>query len=114
MSKNNLNELNDVLFETLRGLKDGTVKEKEATAVTNVANSIINNCKTQLMAYKLSKGRAYSNNFEAIEIKKPESEYRQKLEFSLSRGFNNVAEAISEIGKAEFDRKFKVWLDSLE
>ena len=53
---NNLDELNKVLFETLRGVKDGAVEVKKAETIVGLGNSIINNAKVQLSAYKLSGG----------------------------------------------------------
>lgn len=43
---NDLNRLNEVLFETLEGVKDGSVDEKKAQTIVNIGNSIVNNAKT--------------------------------------------------------------------
>jgi|GEM_PF-2456274 len=56
MSKNNnLNELNSILFETLRGVQDGTIDAQRANAVQSLGNTIINGAKTLLQAHKQSK-----------------------------------------------------------
>ena len=107
---NNLNELNEILFDTLRGVRDGKIDEKKATAVTNVANSIINNCKTQLSAYKLSNGKAYKENFGALpEAQKEGNTYELKNDFALQLGYKNVSQAMEKLGKNEFEKQFSEW-----
>lgn len=111
MEKNNLTELNNVLFETLRGVKKGKIDDKKAQTVTNIANSIINNTKTQLQAYKLTKGIAFREEFGKApkEIQMSNNVYEQKSEFAIFKGYNNVSEAISQMG-AEFNIEFKKWI----
>ena len=107
---NNLNELNEILFDTLRGVRDGKIDEKKATAVTNVANSIINNCKTQLVAYKLSEGMAYRENFGGLPgAPKNGSTYELKNDFALKLGYKNISEAMGKMGKNEFEKQFSEW-----
>lgn len=109
---NNLTELNNILFDTLRGVKEGTVDDKKAQTVTNVANSIINNTKMQLTAYKLTKGMAFRDEFGKApkELKAGGDAYDQKHEFAIFKGYNNIAEAIGKMGKADFENKFKQWI----
>lgn len=109
MKNNDLNGLNDILFDTLRDLKDGGIDEKRATAVTNVANSIINNAKTQLTAYKLSKGKAYRENFGTLPEAKKGDTYELKNDFALHMGYKNVTEAMDKMGRGEFEEQFKQW-----
>jgi hypothetical protein len=110
MKNNDLNGLNEILFDTLRGLQKGDVDEKKATAITNVANSIINNCKTQLTAYKLSKGKAYRENFGKLpEGKKEGDTYEMKNDFALHMGYKNVTHAMDKMGKNEFKSQFNEW-----
>jgi len=128
-NSNNLNELNSVLFDTLRGVKDGTIDAKKAQTVTNVANSIISNAKTQLSAYKLTNGEAYSENFGALppisnpsistspELK-PASllkndKHAKMYDFAKSKGYKSVTEAMSHEGKHEFTTACNNWLDQL-
>lgn len=112
--ENNLNELNNILFDTLRGLQDGSVDSKKATAITNVGNSIINNAKTQLSAFKATGGIAYQQNFKQLrppkESVKVADLYTQKTEFSRSQGFESITEAIGKMGKAKFENEFKTWI----
>lgn len=111
---NNLNELNDVLFDTLRGVKEGTIDDKKAQTVTNVANSIINNAKMQLSAYKLTKGRAYSETFGSIPSgeKALESGDRYDLmnEYAMHEGFKSISQAMEKLGKQDFINQFESWL----
>lgn len=114
---NDLNELNSILFDTLRGVKDGDVDEKKAQTIVNVGNSIINNAKTQLSAYKITKGKTGVGSFGKMSAPDPgliESgdTYEQKQEYALSRGFNSVAAAIGKLGKGDFEKGFKRWINS--
>lgn len=110
--QNDLNELNKILFDTLRGLKDGSINEKKATAITNVSNSLINSAKTQLSAFKLTKGQAYSETFgNPREALKSGDLYQQKSEYAIFKGYDNVTKAIESMGKADFENGFKKWIN---
>lgn len=111
---NNLNELNDILFDTLRGVKSGEIDEKKALAITKVSASIINNGKLQLTAAKFVKGGSIKTGvFGEISAKEtsknlPEGDlYTKKLEYALSMGYANISQAINELGKNGFEQKFK-------
>lgn len=55
-NSNNLNKLNEILFETLDGvIKKTKFEDKRVLAIVQLSNSIINNGKLQLAAYKLAK-----------------------------------------------------------
>jgi hypothetical protein len=112
MPENNLTELNKILFETLRGVEKGSISNEKSQAITNVSNSIINNAKTQLNAFKLTKGVAFKDTFGGIPkiTLKSGDIYEQKSEFALSRSFKNVSEAITEMGKSNFENQFKSWV----
>lgn len=111
MENNNLTQLNNVLFETLRGVKDGTIDDKKAQTVTNIANSIISNTKTQLQAYKLTKGIAFRDEFgkPSKSLQMSDDVYEQKSEFAIFKGYKNVSQAIAEMG-AGFEIEFKKWI----
>ena len=108
--KNNLNELNDILFETLRGVKDDKVSEKKAKSITEVSNSIINNAKAQLSAYKLTKGHAFKDTFGSPKRELKGDTYEQKNEFAMIKGYSSVTDAISKMGKSDFENNFKDWV----
>ena len=110
---NNLNELNNLLFKTLRGVSDGSIDDKKAQTVTNVANSIINNSKVQLQAYKLTKGNAYQEAFGKPPSKTLKSSdlYTQKTDFAIFKGYDNIPAAISAMGKNNFEQEFKNWIN---
>lgn len=113
---NNLSELNTILFDTLRGLKDGSVTKEQAQAVTNVGNAIINNSKVQLDAFKLTRGKG--NNAEQFGLKREalteglaeKDRYEQMLEYSASLGYTSTADAMAAIGKVKFEKDFQTWL----
>lgn len=109
---NNLTELNNILFETLRGVKDGSIDAKKATTVSNIANSIISNTKTQLSAYKMTSGRAFGDVFGQPSTPALASgdTYKLKSEFSIMKGYDSVSDAIGGMGKAKFEAEFTQWI----
>lgn len=136
---NNLTELNNILFDTLRGLKDGSIDKSKTKEITNVSNTIINNAKTQLEAFKLTKSKetlssfslsSSESNVEKLEVntvgfdtkktefvkqKKPllnkKDTYSQKHDFSIISGYGSVGEALSKIGKKAFEDEFNSWVN---
>lgn len=48
MSTNTISDLRDVLFETLRGLKDNTIEVDRARAINETAQTIINSAKAEV------------------------------------------------------------------
>ena len=48
MSNNNITDLRDILFDTLRDMKAGKVKIEEAKAISEVAQVIINSAKVEV------------------------------------------------------------------
>ena len=104
---NDLNELNTILFDTLRGVKD---------AVIGLSNSIVNNAKVQIQAMKFT-GRKANTNF--LSLEEPVSKitgdrHTDMTTFAHERGFHSVAEAIVEEGKQEFMLMFEEWLSSFK
>ena len=122
MENNNLSELNNLLFETLKGVKSGSIDVKRAQTVTGVANSIISNTKLQLEAFKITKGKAFASEFSStrkpIEVtesptpKLPAKDvYNQKNDFAIYSGYKNVTDAMDNLGgAAAFDVAFNKWL----
>jgi len=53
---NDLTALRDVLFDTLRGLKDGTVTIEQASAINATGQTIINSAKVEVDFLKLTDG----------------------------------------------------------
>ncbi len=118
MSKN-LNDLNDILFETLEGVKSGNMSEKQAQTVVNVGNAIINNAKIQLQAFKLTKGKTgvsllspNDNPKMSIPEKGVNNRSEMALDFARENGFKNVAEAITVMGKSEFDKSVTEYMEN--
>lgn len=115
---NNLSELNNILFTTLRGVEQGTVDEKKAQTIANLGNTIISNAKTQLQGYKLTGGRtsitALPSNTEepGKEVKKielPKHTYDRQMMYVEEIGYKSPADAISKLGKHEFLKQFHAW-----
>lgn len=112
--KNDLNELNSVLFDTLRGVKDGSIDDEQAASIAKVSNSIISNAKTQLTAAKMFKGATLKTEvfgeIASRALKSAEDVFEMKLEYAKYLGFQNVGEAISKEGKADFNDGFNQWI----
>lgn len=122
MSQNNLGTLNDTLFETLNKLKAGTIKLEDAKAINDIGSTIISNAKLQLDAIKITKSIT-ENAKTTFGIEQPagsisllnetnKSMYDYKLEFSIHKGFKNIATAMSDLGTAGFDAAFRTWCKS--
>jgi len=57
MNQNNdINGLREILFETLRGIKDGTVDGDKAKAINQTASVIIDTAKVEVSAMKIAGG----------------------------------------------------------
>lgn len=76
--KNNLNNLNDYLFEQLKRLnddeeleKDGALEKelKRAKAITNVSTAIVNNAKLVLDVKKYADEIGVNNENEVLKLK---------------------------------------------
>jgi|SRR5690606_11191826 len=117
--ENNLNELNNTLFETLRGIKDGTVKREDAKVMNEIAGTIINNAKVQLDAFKATKGignqaKMFGVNHPHNQISLPEDAYEMKVEFSIYKGYTNVGDCMASMGKGHFEAEFCKWVKELK
>lgn len=122
-TKNTLNELNEILFDNIRKLNESKIDVKQATAIVNMSNSIIDNAKTQLQAFKLTENPLVIGSIVNNEIGAPpvtnrlpktpsplfvsKDGYTVKNSFAVELGYENVAEAISVMGKNSFLEKFK-------
>lgn len=109
--ENNLEALNDTLFETLKSLKNGSIDEKRANAVVNISNTIIKNTSVQLSAFKMLNGQikapktiTHKAVFKTIGSK---NLYDQKHEYAKTLGYDNYSDAIDNIGKQNFENDFK-------
>lgn len=115
---NKVDQLGDILFSNLQKLDAGEIDEKRATAIVNIANSIIGVAKTQLAAYKLTGGLTGIGTMSNSADKFPElppsktagdvkkiSGYELRLQAARHLGFDSVAPAISKMGKTEFLKK---------
>lgn len=124
---NTLNELNEILFENLRKLDCGEIDAKQATAVVNVSNSIINNAKTQMAAYKLTSDRGVmgaigqsvpqltqSSTKRATSISEKASvrtiTAHDRLTFAKELGYTTIADAIKNKGSWHFEQQLKEFL----
>lgn len=57
-SKNDIAALRETLFETLRGLKDGSVSPEKARAINETGQTIINTAKVEVEYLKQTGARA--------------------------------------------------------
>lgn len=109
--KKNIETLNDVLFKTLEDLQSGKMEVAKAKAIVDTSTAITKNASLQLQAFKLAKGKIappslLKGTVTYATIASGDT-YEQKAEFSKSLGYDSVAEAIGDLGKFEFEAKFK-------
>lgn len=121
----NLKNLNDVLFDTLEKVKNGTMDGKQSAAIVQLSNSIINNGKLQLAAHKFANSGTAPEMFGLPEgITKPKTlnlkeknvlnakdKHEAMRRYALTLDYNSAAEAIGVLGKTEFKEAFEQWLD---
>ncbi len=117
--ENNLNELNNTLFETLKGVKNGSIKREDAKVMNEIAGTIINNAKVQLEAFKATKGlgnqaKMFGVNHPHNQIELPEDLYDMKVEFSIYKGFTNIGDCMGSLGKHVFESEFNKWIKELK
>jgi len=117
--ENNLNDLNNTLFETLRGVKNGSVKREDAKVINEIAGTIINNAKVQIDALKVTKGMGNQAKLFGVDHQGnipelPEDAYQLKVEFSIYKGFKNVGDCMASLGKHLFDSDFNKWVKDLK
>lgn len=116
---NDLNKLNEVLFTTLQGVQDGTIDEKKAQTIVNIGNSIVNNAKIQLSAFKLTKGKTNlslmaANTDKKLTYRDGDSRSDFALEFAKSQNYKNVAEAIAVMGKVPFNKALDKYIEDAD
>lgn len=108
---NDLPELNGILFDTLRGLKEGSIEESKAKAVVKVTDGIAKVAKLQLEAFKMTGGASLVPTVLGNKVKinheigSPDKHTRMN-QFAVSLGYKNVAAAISDLGKDKFTKQF--------
>jgi len=113
---NDLNQLNAILFSTLKDVVDGKTDDKKAQAIVGLSNSIINTGKLQLNAYKLAKAQKAPEMFgleqgPPHEVAKLEGKdkHAQMLNFAMFSGYDNTAQAIKELGKETFEKRYQTY-----
>lgn len=112
---NTLNDLNNILFDTLRGIQENTVTPEKAHAISALSNNIINTAKTTLAAYKMTNAKVGVQHLIGLPepsetIKQSNDRFQQMNEFALLKGFKSVTDAMDKLGKPGFDRAFKLWI----
>jgi hypothetical protein len=109
---NDLNELNTILFETLRGIKDGNIDTKQANSVIGISNALVNNAKVQIQAMKLTGGKKAP---EFVSLPETPVKYKSKHEamtvYAKEIGQKSVADAIADSSKEDFNKGFMQWAE---
>jgi len=120
-NENNLVELNDILFDTLRDVKAGEMDLDRARRVVNVSSTIIDNAKVQLDAFKFTNGSVFTDFFSEtknIEHNKEKGEYYNKQitpgekydrmnDYATKKGYKSVTDAMNKMGKSKFLQAFE-------
>lgn len=131
----NLNDLSNVLFETLKGIQEDNIDHAKAKSIVEVSNSLINNGKLQLQAAKymnvehspeffglpekqekeFDPTKAIAQKKQAEKPKNPHKAknlYDAKLSFANAVYESTPGKVISEIGSEQFEREFKQWMEN--
>lgn len=107
----NINDLSEKLFETLEGLKSGSIKPEQAKAINAVSSTIIQGAKVQLEAVKLMKGSKQIPHIMGVngatQLAPRKDLYDQKSEFAQSLGYDGLTAAIASLSKTVFEQRFK-------
>lgn len=122
-NENNLVELNTILFSTLRKLEAQQIELDHAKGVANLGNTIINNAKAQLEAYKVTGGRTSMQLLpeEQIQgtaqlaqkkVKIPSNAYDRQMLYAKQIGYKTPADAIGALGKNKFLEEVELWVAS--
>ncbi len=77
MAKNKLCDLRDHLFETMEGLRDGTIDPERAKAMSGVAQTIINSAKVEVDMVKAVGASSPGSSF--FGLPEETRELRQEL-----------------------------------
>lgn len=134
-NNNTLDELHNILFDTIRKLNKGQINRDNANSICGLSNAIIKNAKTQIQAYKLTRGKTpipvfHETNVPLINIesekpvhpeerikinqftkKIPDNEFDRKIIFAEFKGYKTPAGAISKMGIEDFNKEYKFWLN---
>jgi len=118
MNNNNLSELNDLLFDTLRGINDDKVSAEKVKSIVHVSHSIVSNAKAQLEAFKMTGGRVeapkiFGARIESQMVIEQGNTYNLMEDFAIKEGYKNVSEAISKMGKSGFNAAFKIYKEEV-
>ena len=109
---NDLNELNSILFDTLRGVKDGTIETMKANVVVGISNALVNNAKVQIQAIKLT-GSKKPTRFLGVQAgpEITEDRHQNMTIYAKKMGYDSVTEAINNEGKDDFVNSFEQWFE---
>lgn len=105
---NNLQTLNDNLFELFNDVKEGKIEIEKANTMVGISNTIINNSKVQLQGIKQFHELGYEPNVTSNStVKKLVGDvYDRKFQFAVSIGHQNVSDAVAKLGKDQFEALF--------
>jgi hypothetical protein len=115
---NNLNDLNKVLFETIEGLKDGSIEVSRAQAIKGLGDTVINGAKTLLQSHKQANATSAPAFFELPEAAPPKPVIKAKKKLELNgkspgeilahqKGYESVAVCRSKMGEAAYSEALK-------
>lgn len=129
-NNNTLDELHNILFDTIRKLNEGKINRNQANSICGLSNAVIKNAKTQIQAYKLTRGKTPIPVFQESNIniksnesillvdktdkltkKIPQNEFDRKIMFAEFKGYETPAKAIIEMGRDNFFKEYNFWLN---
>ena len=117
---NDLTELNNVLFTTLKKVESGELDDKKAQTIVNIGNAIVNNAKIQLSAFKLTGGKTNislvgANKNSALRLANGRNNRSDfAYDFAFHKGYKNVAEAVSVMGSHKFNKELDEYIEDAQ
>ncbi len=111
--KRDLNDLNEMLFDTMEGLKNGSIKTETAKGITEAAKTIVGNAKVQLDALKMLKGQGVITPpvlgmpTTTVITAGSKDKHTQMAEFAVMLGYSGVIDAFDALGKDNFIKRFE-------
>lgn len=109
--ENNIDIVNDALFDTLKKLQTKQIDIPTAKAIVATSDAIVKNAALQLQAFKMTKGQIAApkalTSSKIFLTKGSDDVHAQKTEYAQSLGFKDVTEAIGKLGSYDFNKRFK-------
>lgn len=109
--KKSIEDLNNVLFDTLEKLQKGEIENAQAKSIVDISTAIAKNTSLQLQAFKLTNGQTSAPQALMLGVTYAtigsSDVYAQKTEFAKKKGYKNVTDAVGDLGLIKFNKMFQ-------